>query len=124
VHAIDLKTGDGVQRHPEQIPSWVKRVRCGPATIGDVFAVPAAAGHDDLSPPGEEPLRDLQCRVAGPFLTTPRTRPHPEGPTFRVALGIPDGRTVGQTANGPSFALRCRNMSGSIAARLTTNVSG
>jgi hypothetical protein len=71
VHAADLNPGDCVKdAYDDQLPTWVKRVRCDRPHYGEVFAI--------LSRP------NASAADCGPefFHYAPNS---PEGPVFRVA---------------------------------------
>lgn len=107
VQAVDLKTGDCVKDASEsELPTWVKRVRCDRPHYGEVFAVLTLS--DTPTFPGGEALR-ARSDECGPTVFDYRTRRRGRRSALRWHTRRP---TVGQTANGPSFASRCRNMSG------------
>jgi hypothetical protein len=94
VRADDLTTGDCVKdSYDDELPTWVKRVRCDRPHYGEVFAVltvPHAATY-----PGREVLkRRADDCGSGFFDYAPDS---PEGPTFRVAVAYP---TADGWANG------------------------
>ena len=71
VRAADLRPGDCVKdSYSDELPVWVKRVRCDRPHYGEVFAV--------LAQPG------ARADACGPefFKYAPNS---PEGPVFRVA---------------------------------------
>jgi hypothetical protein len=82
VRAIDLETGDCVKdAYADELPTWVKRVRCDRPHHGEVFAVlPRPARAEDCG--------------AKFFEYAPNS---PEGPTFQVAVAYP---TTQAPANG------------------------
>jgi hypothetical protein len=80
VRAADLTPGDCVRdRYTDQLPAWVKRVRCDRPHYGEVFAVipQSGAGADGCGPEF--------------FTYAPNS---PEGPVFRVAWANGDGSLV------------------------------
>ena len=80
VHATDLTTGDCVtDAYDDQLPAWVKRVRCDRPHYGEVFAV--------LTQPNATPE---DCGPAF-FSYAPNS---PEGPVFRIAWANGDGSVV------------------------------
>jgi Septum formation len=94
VRADDLTTGDCFKdSYDDELPTWVKRVRCDRPHYGEVFAVltvPHAATY-----PGREVLkRRADDCGSGFFDYAPDS---PEGPTFRVAVAYP---TADGWANG------------------------
>ena len=80
VQATDLKPGDCVKdRHDDELPAWVKRVRCDRPHYGEVFAL--------LTQPGasaEDCGREF-------FNYAPNSQ---EGPVFRVAWANGDRSIV------------------------------
>lgn len=80
VRAADLKTGDCVKdAYDDQLPTWVKRVRCDRPHRGEVFAV--------LTRPGAT-AADCGSQFFG---YAPNS---PEGPVFRVAWANGGGSIV------------------------------
>ncbi|HEX9499029.1 MAG TPA: DUF4190 domain-containing protein [Mycobacterium sp.] len=108
VQAVDLKTGDCVKDASEsELPTWVKRVRCDRPHYGEAFAVLTLSGTPTY--PVGKPCGPAATSAGPRSSTTPRTRRRDRRSALRWHTRRP---TVGQTANGPSFASRCRNMSG------------
>ena len=80
VHATDLNTGDCVKdAYDDQLPNWVKRVRCDRPHYGEVFAV--------LTQPNARPA-DCGTKF---FDYAPNS---PEGPVFRIAWANNDRSIV------------------------------
>jgi hypothetical protein len=95
VRGVDLKTGDCVRDAGEnELPTWVKRVRCDRPHHGEVFSVLTLPNSTTY--PGEKTLR-ARADECGPtfFDYAPNS---PEGPTFRVAVAYPtsDGWANGE----------------------------
>jgi hypothetical protein len=95
VRGVDLKTGDCVKDAGEnELPTWVKRVRCDRPHHGEVFSVLTLPNSTTY--PGEKTLR-ARADECGPtfFDYAPNS---PEGPTFRVAVAYPtsDGWANGE----------------------------
>jgi hypothetical protein len=80
VRTADLTTGDCVKdSYDDELPTWVKRVRCDRPHYGEVFAV--------LTVPD---ARAADCGSKF-FDYAPNS---PEGPVFRVAWAKGDGSVV------------------------------
>jgi hypothetical protein len=86
VRAAELNTGDCVKdAYEDELPTWVKRVRCDRPHYGEVFAVETPP--DGTPYPGDQPAQ-ARADECGPkfFDYAPNS---PEGPTFRVAVAYP-----------------------------------
>jgi hypothetical protein len=89
VQATDLSTGDCVNyAYDDQLPTWVKRVRCDRPHYGEVFAV--MTPPDGSEYPGDQPP-NAGADACGPkfFDYAPNS---PEGPVFAVAVAYPSAQ--------------------------------
>jgi hypothetical protein len=89
VQATDLSTGDCVKdAYDDQLPTWVKRVRCDRPHYGEVFAV--MTPPDGSAYPGDQ-TPNTGADACGPkfFDYAPNS---PEGPVFAVAVAYPSAQ--------------------------------
>jgi Domain of unknown function (DUF4190)/Septum formation len=94
VQAADLNTGDCVKdAYEDELPTWVKRVRCDRPHYGEVFAV--LTQPDGTPYPGDQSgMASGEACGSKFFDYAPNS---PEGPVFAVAVAYP---TAQDWANG------------------------
>jgi hypothetical protein len=94
VQAADLNTGDCVKdSYDDDLPTWVKRVRCDRPHYGEVFAV--LTQPDGTPYPGDQPAMARGEACGSKFVDyAPNS---PEGPVFGIAVAYP---TAQDWANG------------------------